>query len=937
MVILDLSIVNVALPSIQTALDFSTTQLQWVIDAYAIVFAGFLMLGGRAADHFGQRRTFVVSLALFAATSLIGGMSVSSQMLIAARAFQGLSGALMAATSLAIITASFPTGPARHRAIGLWSAMNGAGGAAGTLLGGVLTQELSWRWILLINPPIGLVAAFIAYRVVTERKRGEDAPRFDIAGALTMTLGTLVLVYGIVDTGVDGWSSPKALVPMGLGLFLLALFAVVETRLAAAPLVPFRELTGPMKLANAIVLLFSASLFPMWYVSSLYLQQVLGLSPLSTGLAFLPMTLVIMLVASRAGKLVGRFGVRTVMGSGLVLMSAGMLLFARIGPSGSAWGYIVLPGVLTTAGIALSIVPSTIFATQGAGPAQAGLASGLVNTSRQAGGGLGLAVLITLATGYTRGAVGKGTAVTVALTEGFRLAFLVGAGLVIAAAIVTFAFVHPATARSGAPAGAGPDGPAGGVPGLRPQWRFGMVIVAVLALFGALDFGVAGSKGPALGAYTTKGAYDFVSAPGLHPPKIAADAPTKTSQLAPGYIMVANFYDLTTRPMIGQSGPLILNNDLQPVWFRPVPQNVVASDLATQTYHKKPVLTWWQGTITDTGQTQSGEDVIVNQHYQTVATLHGKDGWVPTMHEFLIRGNDAWVTADKNIPMNLAKYGGTSEGVLDDSAIQEYDIKTGQLLYTWNALHHLPLTDSHAQPPANGFPWDAYHVNSLQLVGQGKFLVSMRNTWAAYLAGLSQRVVLPGISRARSERKVAAFAPHPPDYLAGGAAHLVDGPRVTRRDEEVAGAVQRNTVDVEVIPGLFTVLRRRRIRLGQAHVLVAAPLEQHLARRDVEFLGHSVVVGAVGAAAVGPQVPVAEPEGCEVRGPLGREEKLVEVADVPVARLDCHHGRVRGVGYHVMALAVLVDNRPLEPGEHRLAPVLAGLKVHRPLGRVGVG
>jgi hypothetical protein len=197
--------------------------------------------------------------------------------------------------------------------------------------------------------------------------------------------------------------------------------------------------------------------------------------------------------------------------------------------------------------------------------------------------------------------------------------------------------------------------------------------------------------------------------------------------------MVANFYDLTTRPMIGQSGPLILNNDLQPVWFRPVPQNVVASDLATQTYHKKPVLTWWQGTITDTGQTQSGEDVIVNQHYQTVATLHGKDGWVPTMHEFLIRGNDAWVTADKNIPMNLAKYGGTSEGVLDDSAIQEYDIKTGQLLYTWNALDHLPLTDSHTQPPANGFPWDAYHVNSLQLVGQDKFLVSMRNTWAAYL------------------------------------------------------------------------------------------------------------------------------------------------------------------------------------------------------------
>ena len=298
MVILDLSIVNVALPSIQSSLGFSTTQLQWVVDAYAIFFAGFLMIGGRAADYVGQRRTFVVALLLFSLTSLGGGLSVDHQMLVVARALQGVSAALMAATSLAIITSSFAAGPARHRAIGLWGAMNGAGGAAGTLLGGVITQELSWRWVLLINPPIGIAAAAVAYRVVAERRRDGAAPRFDLAGALTLTLGQLVLIYGVVTAAVHGWTSPDALVPIVAGAGLLALFGVIEMRFTSSPLVPLREITGSLKLANIIVLLFSAALFPMWYVSSLYLQQVLGLSPLATGFAFLPMALVIMLCAS---------------------------------------------------------------------------------------------------------------------------------------------------------------------------------------------------------------------------------------------------------------------------------------------------------------------------------------------------------------------------------------------------------------------------------------------------------------------------------------------------------------------------------------------------------------------------------------------------------------------------------------------------------------
>lgn len=736
MVILDLSIVNVALPSIQSSLNFSTTQLQWVVDAYAIVFAGFLMLGGRAADFLGQRKTFVTALTLFALTSLAGGLSVDHQMLIVARGLQGLSGALMAATSLAIITASFPPGPARYRAIGLWGAMNGAGGAAGTLLGGLLTQELSWRWVLLINPPIGIAAAIVGWRVVTERRRQDARPRFDFSGAVTLTAGQLVLVYGIVTTGVNGWASPQALVPIGAGIVLLATFVVVELRLAEAPLVPLRQLSGPLKLANIIVLLFSAALFPMWYVGSLYLQQVLGLSPLGTGLCFLPMALVIFACASQSGKLVGRYGVRAVLGGGLVLMASGMLLYARIGASGSALGYIVLPGLLTAAGIGMSIVPSTIFATQGAGPAQAGLASGLVNTSRQVGGGLGLALLIALATEYASHAVGRNVSVPIALTDGFRTAYLIGAALVMAAAVTTLAFVRqPAAAGAGPLAAPKPGGGAHGAGSAVPRrpWVLGASVAAVVAIFAALDFSLAGGAGAPIGAFTTSGAYSFVSAPGLHPPVLKADVATATSKLARGDILMANFYDLTTKPMVGQSGPLILDNSLQPVWFQPVPTNVVASNLEEQTYKGQPVLSWWQGVVSDTGATESGEDVVVNQHYQTVATLKGKDGWVLTLHEMIISGDDAWVTANRDIPMNLSRYGGPSDGVLDDSAVQEYSLATGKLLYTWDALDHIPLSAAKTQPPANGFPWDAYHVNSVQLTGAGTFLVSMRNTWGAYL------------------------------------------------------------------------------------------------------------------------------------------------------------------------------------------------------------
>ena len=723
MVILDLSIVNVALPSIQSALNFSSADLQWVVDAYAIAFAGFLMLGGRAADALGQRRVFVAALVLFSLTSLFGGLSTTSTMLVIARGVQGFSCAFMAASSLAIITSSFPPGPQLHRAIGLWAAMNGAGGAAGVLFGGIITETLSWRWVLLINPPIGFATAIIAYAVVVDRRRDVAGRSFDVAGAVTLTVGQIVLVYGVVQAGLRSWHAGEALIPILVGLGLLALFNVIETRWASDPLIPFKDLTKPLNVANGIVILFSAALFPMWFLSSLYLQQVLGLSPLHAGLCFLPMALTIMVVARSAGRLVSRFGVRAVLGGGLIMMTFGMLLFTKIAASGSPILYVVLPGVLTAAGIGMSIVPSTIAATQGAKEGQAGLASGLVNTSRQVGGGLGLAVLITLATSLSSHLIGQGHGVPQALTEGFRVGYFIAAGLCAAAALVTFALVP----RVGAAA----QGP------ITKRIPIALGVTGVVATFVLIAFAFGGSHGAPIGAYTTGNTYSYVTEPALRPPVIRADIKTASSKLAPGYILMTNFYDLSHPPITGQSGPLILDNNLQPVWFKPVPTSEVAGNLSLQVYNGKPVLAWWQGVVTNTGATEQGEYVIVNQRYQTVATLHATDGWVLTLHEIVIRGHYAWVTANKNLPMDLSKYGGAYNGALIDSAVQEYDLNTGKLVRSWDALDHIPLNDSRATIPTNGFPWDAYHVNAIDLPGDGSFVVSMRDTWAVYKVNIA--------------------------------------------------------------------------------------------------------------------------------------------------------------------------------------------------------
>jgi EmrB/QacA subfamily drug resistance transporter len=464
MVILDIAIVNVALYSIRASLGFSVLDLQWVVSAYTIAFAGFLMLGGRASDLFGQRRTFIAGVSLFTAASLLGGLAPSQAVLIGARGAQGLGGAIMAAASLAIITSSFAAGPERMRAVGLWGAMNGAGGAAGTLLGGVITQALSWRWILLVNVPIGIAAILIARVAVAERRRADRARSFDLAGALSVTGGLLALVYGIVSAGSHGWGSLSALGPVAIGLALLGAFVVIEGRLAAAPLVPLRVFANRLlRTSNFVVALFSAAMFPMWYLTTLYMQEVLHLSPLGAGLGFLPMSLTIMACATRAGGLVAKHGAGRVLGGGLALMALGMALFARVSVNGSYLADVMVPGLLVATGVGFTVVPSTIAATASAAVDEAGLASGVVGTSRQVGGALGLAILTSLAVTYTHHLETVDfRAPILALDDGFRLAYAIGAGFAAVGALVALRCLPrlphapapaPAPATGAAPAG----------------------------------------------------------------------------------------------------------------------------------------------------------------------------------------------------------------------------------------------------------------------------------------------------------------------------------------------------------------------------------------------------------------------------------------------------------------------------------------------------
>ncbi len=438
MVILDVSVVNVALPAIRGGLHFSEVDLQWVVNAYTVTFAGFLLLGGRAADLLGRRRVFVAGLVLFALASLAGGLATSQGMLIAARAIQGLGGAVVAPASLSILTTTFAEGRERNRAVGIWGAMGGAGGAAGVLLGGVLTTLLGWRWILFINVPIGLLAGVLAQRMILEGRNANRTRNFDLRGALTATVGLSLLVLGIVRTDVTGWGSSGTLALIGAGVALLIVFLVVEGRFAKAPLMPLRIYSSrTLSAANLVVLLVGGATFGMWFFVSLYLQQVLGYSAIKAGLAFLPMTLCIVFGSTVASRIVARIGAKPLLVAGLAAQAVGLLLFAGVSVHGTYLGDMLWPSLLVALGIGFSFVPATISAVAGVAPAEAGLASGLVNTSRLVGGALGLAILAAIATAQTKSDLGHGAqSAHAALTSGFQLAFVVAAAFALVGGVV---------------------------------------------------------------------------------------------------------------------------------------------------------------------------------------------------------------------------------------------------------------------------------------------------------------------------------------------------------------------------------------------------------------------------------------------------------------------------------------------------------------------
>jgi EmrB/QacA subfamily drug resistance transporter len=431
-VVLDASIVNVALPSIGADLEFSQDNLSWVINAYTLFFGGFLLLGGRLADLLGRRRIFMAGLALFGLASLAGGFAQSDIQLIIARAVQGLGAALLSPAALSIVTTTFAEGAERNKALGVWGAVAGSGGAAGVLLGGMLTEWLSWEWVLFVNVPIAAVAAFLAPMLLVESRDESENRSFDIAGAVTVTAGLATLVYAVVDAESAGWGSTQTVVLLAAAALLLGAFVLIESR-QRAPLVPFsifrlRTLTA----SNAVAILIGMSLFSMFFLISLYMQQVLGYDALKAGLAYLPLALTIIVSAGVASQLVTRFGFKPILITGMLFVAAGLIWFSQVSVGGSYVSDILFPSLLAAVGLGFSFVPVTLGAVAGTEPHEAGLASGLINTSQQVGGALGVAILSTIAFAD----LGAGRPDPAALTGGFHDAFLVGAGFALLGAVI---------------------------------------------------------------------------------------------------------------------------------------------------------------------------------------------------------------------------------------------------------------------------------------------------------------------------------------------------------------------------------------------------------------------------------------------------------------------------------------------------------------------
>ncbi|MET9344255.1 MFS transporter [Nonomuraea sp. NPDC003804] len=436
MVILDASIVNVALPSIREELGFTPTGLAWVVNGYLLTFAGFMLLGGRAADLFGPRRILIIGLLLFSASSLAGGLATTPEILVAARVVQGVGAAMMAPATLAVINTTFTEPHARAKAFGAWSASGGVGGMAGAVAGGAITTGLSWRWVFLINVPIGAVLIGVAAMSLAGMRTGRREP-LDLAGALTGTAGLAALIYGVMQSADHGWTSPLVVGPVGAGLVLLVVFTVVEARLAGRPMVPLRlfKIRG-VAVGNGMLLLFGGIAIAMWYFSSLFLQNVLGFSALQAGLGQTPAAVTFMVIARWAAALLPRTGVRPLVLAGSACFLTGFGWFSLANADSGYVTGVLGPTLLIAVGIGLTFPTLMAAATADVPEGDAGIIGGLANTASQVGGSIGLAVLATVA-GTRAASETDASSPAAALAAGYDLVFLMAAGLGLAIAVVS--------------------------------------------------------------------------------------------------------------------------------------------------------------------------------------------------------------------------------------------------------------------------------------------------------------------------------------------------------------------------------------------------------------------------------------------------------------------------------------------------------------------
>ena len=498
MVVLDATIVNVALPDIQKALGFSGTGLEWVVNAYALTFGGLLLLGGRAGDILGRRRVFIAGIILFSLASLLGGFATTQAWLLAARAIQGVGGAVIAPTALSLVTTTFPEGPPRNRAMGVYAAMSIGGAAIGLMAGGLLTTYLSWRWVLYVNVPIGAVVVLLAPRALTESPRRRD--RFDLPGAITSTLGLAALVYGLTSAatspnGVSHWADTKVLVSLTAAVALLATFVVIEVRSehALMPLRIFRD--RDRSAANLIMLCVGTAMFGMFFFLTIFVQTVWGYSALKTGIAYLPMIAAIMVMAGVGAQLVPRIGARPLLLAGAAISGGGMFWLSRISEHSTYTVGLLGPTLVTATGLGMLFMPLTLIALSRVSGRDAGLASSLPNVGQQVGGSIGLALLGTVAwtvvantardSAASAVAAAKaghpmhGTAAQVkaaildhAMATGFSRGFEVSAGIMLLALIVTIAAIR-VTRDDLAGAAAAPRQPTSAEPAVEPAIHSG--------------------------------------------------------------------------------------------------------------------------------------------------------------------------------------------------------------------------------------------------------------------------------------------------------------------------------------------------------------------------------------------------------------------------------------------------------------------------------